>query len=338
MEALLELGLFFGKSLVILFIVGSIFLMIALVIAKSQHRQELEIEPLDEKLRNWDKFLKSHRLNKTELKEFLKASKELEKDWESLPNKKQLFVLDFKGDVKASQVHCLREEVNAILQAHSSSDEVLVRIESPGGVVHTYGLASAQLARLRAAGLQLTVAVDEVAASGGYLMATVAHHIISSPFAILGSIGVVAQVPNFHRILKKNDVDYKEYTAGEYKRTVSIFGEITPQGEDKFRNQLEETHELFKNYVHEFRPQLDLAKVATGEYWFGKKALELSLVDKIQTSDDFILEKVREKYLVLKVKFSKTKPLQEKIAELVSMSLEKTLLSVWTKLEKQKFF
>lgn len=338
MEALLELGLFFGKSLIILFILGSILLMIALVIAKSQHRQELEIEALDEKLRNWGKFLKSHRLTKIERKEFQKGDKELEKEWESLPNKKQLFVLDFKGDVKASQVHSLREEVNAILQAHSANDEVLVRIESPGGVVHTYGLASAQLARLRAAGLKLTVSVDEVAASGGYLMATVANHIISSPFAILGSIGVVAQVPNFHRILKKNDVDYKEYTAGEYKRTVSIFGEITPQGEDKFKSQLEETHELFKNYVHEFRPQLELTKVATGEYWFGKKALELKLVDQIQTSDDFILEKAKEKYLILKVKFSKTKPLQEKIAELISISLEKTLLSVWTKLEKQKFF
>ncbi len=204
--------------------------------------------------------------------------------------RRHLFVLDFVGDMQASGVAALRQEVDAILAVFKEGDQVLVRLESSGGLVSHYGLAAAQLARLRDANLRLTIAVDRVAASGGYLMAAVAHHILAAPFALVGSIGVVAQVPNVHRALKRNDVDVELFTAGEYKRTVTVFGENTDVGRAKLQAQLDETHGLFKQYLARFRPSLDLDQVATGEAWYGESALTHKLVDEIGTSDDFLMK------------------------------------------------
>ena len=338
---MLELLVFAGKAFVILFLIGSLILLIAFLVARASQAQELEVEPLHDKLKQVGFFLKSFRLSKEDIKaenKKLKEEKKRKKKETTSAEQKQVYVLRFDGDVKATQGDSLREEVNAILQAAAPGDEVLCCVESPGGVVHGYGFAAAQLIRLREAGLRLTVAVDQVAASGGYLMAVVAHEIISAPFAIVGSIGVVAQVPNFHKVLKKHDVEYKEYTAGEFKRTVSIFGEITHKGEEKFVEQLEETHALFKQFVARFRPTLDLTKVATGEYWYGEQALGLGLVDKIKTSDDFVLEKLKEDASILEVRYQKSRNFQEKVADLMGKSLEKTFLRVITGLEKQKFF
>lgn len=207
----------------------------------------------------------------------------------------RLFVLDFDGDMKASGVEQLREEISLIIsEADSQNDRVLVRLESPGGMVHGYGLAAAQLARLRDAGIHLTVAIDKVAASGGYMMACIANTIISAPFAIVGSIGVVAQVPNFHKLLEKLDIDFDVYTAGQYKRTVTIFGEKDQEGIDKFKDELEQTHKLFKAFVEKYRPKLEVEKVATGEHWYGEDALALELVDKLQTSDTYLLEQMSD--------------------------------------------
>ncbi|MGK3627588.1 protease SohB, partial [Acinetobacter sp. A11] len=150
-------------------------------------------------------------------------------------NNQKIFVLDFKGDIQASAVENLREEITLILAtAKAGRDRIVVRLESPGGMVHGYGLAAAQLVRLRDAGFHLTICVDKVAASGGYMMACIANEIIAAPFAIVGSIGVVAQVPNFNRLLKEHNVDFELYTAGQYKRTVTMFGENTPEGKAKF--------------------------------------------------------------------------------------------------------
>jgi len=156
-------------------------------------------------------------------------------------------------------------------------------------MVHGYGLAAAQLVRLRDAGFHLTICVDKVAASGGYMMACIANEIISAPFAVVGSIGVVAQVPNFNRLLKEHNVDFELYTAGQYKRTVTMFGENTPEGKAKFEEELQQTHILFKHFVVKYRPQLNVDKVATGEHWYGQDALDLNLVDKLQTSDEYLL-------------------------------------------------
>lgn len=205
-------------------------------------------------------------------------------------NNQKIFVLDFKGDIQASAVENLREEITLILAtAKAGRDRVVVRLESPGGMVHGYGLAAAQLVRLRDAGFHLTICVDKVAASGGYMMACIANEIISAPFAVVGSIGVVAQVPNFNRLLKEHNVDFELYTAGQYKRTVTMFGENTPEGKAKFEEELQQSHVLFKHFVEKYRPQLNVDKVATGEHWYGQDALDLNLVDKLQTSDEYLL-------------------------------------------------
>ena len=223
--------------------------------------------------------------------EFLQLTQQLAKEARARKkNNQKVYVLDFKGDTAASAVDNIREEITLILAtAKAGRDRVVVRLESPGGMVHGYGLAAAQLVRLRDAGFHLTICVDKVAASGGYMMACIGSEIIAAPFAVVGSIGVVAQVPNFNRLLKEHHVDFELYTAGQFKRTVTMFGENTPEGKAKFEEELQQTHELFKHFVEKYRPQLNMEKVATGEHWYGRDALDLNLVDKLQTSDEYLL-------------------------------------------------
>ncbi len=214
----------------------------------------------------------------------------------------RLFILDFSGDLRASAVDALREEVSAVIQAAEQGDEVLLRLESAGGMVNAYGLAASQLERLRRAEIPLTVAVDKVAASGGYMMACVGERIIAAPFAAVGSIGVVAQLPNLHRFLERHDIDFEQFTAGEYKRTVTVFGENTPAAKAKFQKELETVHDHFKTFVSRHRPQLELERVATGEVWLGEEALTLGLVDEIGTSDDFLLAR-RDSHTLLALSY-----------------------------------
>ncbi len=218
--------------------------------------------------------------------------KPLKKAKKTKTQQPKVYVIDFNGDIKASQVEQLRHEVNAILMIATPNDEVLIRIESPGGAVNGYGLAASQLQRIRDKNIPLTACIDKVAASGGYLMACVAHKIIAAPFAIIGSIGVVAQIPNFHRWLKKNDIDIELLTAGEYKRTLTLLGENTDKDRQKFQEDLEEIHKAFRNYVLANREDLDIDAVATGEHWLAQDALKLHLVDTLQTSDEYIMDKL----------------------------------------------
>lgn len=221
----------------------------------------------------------------------------------------KLFIIDFDGDVAANAAQNLKQEVNAVLSVAKENDEILVRLKSPGGVVNGYGLAAAQLERFKEKQFNLTVAVDEVAASGGYLMACVANKIVAAPFAIVGSIGVVAQLPNFHRLLEKYDIDYEQFTAGKYKRTVTMFGENTDEGREKFKEELEEIHVVFKDYVAKHRPQVDIEKIATGEHWLGTQALAMNLVDELQTSDAYLLSKL-EAFRVIHVGYVERKTLR----------------------------
>ena len=223
--------------------------------------------------------------------ELLQFSQQLSKEARARKKLNQkVYVLDFKGDTAASAVEQLREEITLILvTAKAGRDRVVVRLESPGGMVHGYGLAAAQLVRLRDAGFHVTICVDKVAASGGYMMACIGSEIVSAPFAVVGSIGVVAQIPNFNRLLKEKNIDFELYTAGQYKRTVTVFGENTEEGKAKFEEELQQTHVLFKHFVEKYRPQLNIDQVATGEHWYGEDALELNLVDKLQTSDEYLL-------------------------------------------------
>ena len=238
------------------------------------------------------------------------------------------FVLDFEGDLRAAAAEQLREEVSAILAARREGDDVILRLESPGGIVHGYGLAASQLQRLRDAGMPLTVCVDKVAASGGYMMACVAERIVAAPFAVLGSIGVVAQLPNFHRFLKKHEVDVELLTAGEYKRTLTLFGENTDKGRQKFQEELEDTHELFKAFVHENRPALDVAAVATGEIWYGRRALEAGLVDELSTSDALLTSLAAERDL-LSVRFVQRRNWQDRLGVAAEDALTRTVLKLW---------
>jgi serine protease SohB len=244
---------------------------------------------------------------------------------------KRVFVLDFNGDIRASEVDLLREEISAVLSFASATDEVVLRLDSSGGMVHTYGLAASQLERIKSANLKLTICVDEVAASGGYMMACLADKLIAAPFAILGSIGVVAQLPNFHKVLKKHGVDYETFTAGEYKRTVTMFGENTEKGKEKFIEEIQDTHLLFKEFVAQARPTIDIDKIATGEVWFGKRAIEHNLIDELNTSDDFIMNLCKTAD-VYQVRYELKKSLGEKLSDLTVKTSMSVISSVMQKL------
>ena len=337
-------GIFVLEILTVLLV---ILVIVSLIISHRQNNKvkvgELEIKDLLEEFDSQVRVLRDFNFSEEELKQQAKAEKKAEKQrakkrkeklkkGETVDDEKKgcVYILDFHGDISASETTALREEISAILSVSKPEDEVLLRLESPGGIVHDYGFAASQLARLKQKGIKLTIAVDKVAASGGYMMACIADKIVSAPFAIIGSIGVVAQIPNIHRLLKKYDVDVDVMTAGEFKRTVTMLGENTEKGKQKFQQELEETHQLFKQFVLQNRPHLDIDKIATGEHWFGTQALELKLVDEITTSDDLILDKMKEKR-VLAVKYRLKKSLIKKLGRQAEESLANIIYSYMMK-------
>lgn len=339
MEFLYEYGLFIAKALTI---VVSILLalggIIGLVSKQKPGKGHLEISSLSDKLESITDFARSELLNKEELKQFhkeqkktLKAKRKDQKNKNSdEPKKGQLFVIDFTGSMDAHEVDYLREEITAILCVAKPADEVLVRLESGGGVVHGYGLAASQLQRIKDKNVKLTISVDKVAASGGYMMACVADHVLAAKFAIIGSIGVIAQLPNFNKLLKKSNIDFEQHTAGEFKRTLTMFGENNDQGREKFKAELEDVHHMFKDFVQSQRPELEISKVATGEYWYGIRAKELGLVDDIQTSDDYILT-MNQSNKIFTVKYSMKKSLPERLGLAASVTIESVFMKLWSK-------
>jgi serine protease SohB len=287
----LDIAAFALKALLIVAALGGLaFLIARLMRSEEDDDTGIEILSRNARLKKAEARLNAELLPKKESKALAKAMKKAAKADQSKPSStKRIYVLTFKGDIRASAVRRLGREIDAVLTvARAREDEVVVRIDSPGGTVTGYGLAAAQLSRLRAASIQVTACVDQIAASGGYLMASAAEKIVAAPFALLGSIGVVAQIPNVNRLLKKNDIDFEEMTAGEFKRSVSIFGEITPAGREHFRGKLDATHVSFKDFVHQNRPGLDIEKVANGDTWLAREALSLGLVDELATSDDYL--------------------------------------------------
>lgn len=324
MDFLINIGTFFLQTLIIVVGIIAIIITIASIALKNKKQKGLHVDIINDDIADQTLQLKSHILKNDELKNEKKRLKKLSKEQKN-EEKPTAYVLNFlEGDTNASGVEQLREEITQVLLIAKKDEEVILCVESPGGIVHGYGLAAAQILRLRDFGLNVTICVDKVAASGGYMMACVAHRIVCAPFAIVGSIGVVAQVPNFNRILKKNDIDFKEYTAGDYKRTVSLFGELTEKGEKKFTEQLEATHVLFKNFVEKYRPQMNINQVATGEYWFGEDAFKLNLVDQLGTSDDYILNKVKT-HKVVQLTTEKKTSFSEKISEMLSKTVSLTI-------------
>lgn len=332
MEFLYEYGLFFAKAITlvaaILLALGGI---ISLVSKQKSAKGHLEIASLSDKFADIADYSRNMLMTKEQLKKFQKEQKKHQKQQKKTADEKSgscLFVIDFKGSMDAHEVENLREEITAILTIAKPDDEVLVCLESGGGVVHGYGLAASQLQRLRDKNIKLTVAVDKVAASGGYMMACVADKVLAAKFAIIGSIGVIAQLPNFNKLLKKSNIEFEQHTAGEFKRTLTMFGENNDQGREKFREELEEVHQMFKGFVHEHRPALDISKVATGEYWYGSKALELGLVDVIQTSDDYLLQ-ANENQKIFSVKYAIKKNIAERFGLAASTALGALMMKLW---------
>ncbi|MFC4656721.1 protease SohB [Rheinheimera marina] len=326
MEFLYHYGLFLAKAVTIVLCVAFILILVVSSRQKGQ-KAGLEFTDLSADYKDQQLELQHQLLDKKAFKQWKKSQPE---DKSNGADKQRLFVINFNGSMDAHEVGALREEVTAVLAVAKPSDEVLVRLESPGGVVHGYGLAASQLERLRQREIPLTVAVDKVAASGGYMMACIANTIIAAPFAIVGSIGVVAQLPNFHKLLKKNHIDVEQFTAGEFKRTVTVFAENTDKGRQKFQQELEQTHLLFKEFVARHRPVLDIDQVATGEHWFGYQAKELKLVDKLQTSDDYLLANYAEKHVV-QVSFQT----KAKLAERLGLAAAAAVHKAWLKLAQQ---
>lgn len=368
MEFLTEYGLFLAKT--VTFVVA-VFVIVSLVVSlgvrhKKPEKGHIEVSKLNEKYEQMREALHDAMLDDEAYKEHEKSEKKRLKEEKAQKkkaaklaaksktdttadsaaekvngsdqeSKKRIFVLDFQGDIKASACDSLREEITAVLSLANPSDEVVVKVESGGGMVHSYGLASSQLARITGKQIPLTVCVDKVAASGGYMMACVANKIVAAPFAILGSIGVVAQLPNFHKLLKKNDIDFEMFTAGEYKRTVTMFGENTEKGRAKFIEELEDTHVLFKEFVAQHRPQVDVAKVATGEVWFGLRAKDVNLVDDLQTSDEYLFAQA-EAADIFQVEFSFKKSLPEKLGLAAQGAVDRLLMTWWERLNISRWF
>lgn len=319
----------YAGFLIRLLSIALIILLILSVVASGKSKQRkggnLTISKLNEGYQAMKSELSKQLFDKKTLKQQQKALKKQKKEEQKQKvdqeEKKRVYVIDFDGDMKASAVQSMREEITAILSVATAKDEVVVRLESPGGVVHGYGLAASQLQRIKDKGVPLTVTVDKVAASGGYMMACVADKIVAAPFAILGSIGVVAQVPNIHRLLERNTIDVELHTAGKYKRTLTMLGENTDEGREKFKQDLEDTHELFKRFVSTNRPVLDIETIATGETWYGSEAIENKLADSVMTSDAY-LEQFYADYDVLQVSYRETKGLTERIGLGVFSALE----------------
>lgn len=337
MEFLAEYASFLAKTATLVIAILVVLSALAGLRGKGRRKAggQLQVTRLNEFYKELRERLESGLLDKAQLKALRKQQAKGEKKQKKGKAQEpgRVFVLDFDGDIKASATESLRNEITALLTLATPRDEVVLRLESGGGLVHSYGLAASQLARVRQAGIPLTVCIDKVAASGGYMMACIGEKIISAPFAVIGSIGVVAQLPNINRLLKKHDIDVEVLTAGEYKRTLTVLGENTEKGREKFQQDLDITHQLFKDFVARYRPQLDIDEVATGEVWLGVAALNRQLVDELQTSDEYLSGRARTAN-VFHLHYAERKSLQERIGMAASGSVENAVVGLWSKLNR----
>lgn len=339
-EFFLEYGLFVAK---VITLVIAVALVIAMVVASTRRErapEKLNVKHLNKKYHDMTHVLRKETLPKKLYKRAAKAEKahkkELRKKTDaSQASPRRLFIVNFHGDLKATALSSLREELTAVLSVATPNDEVVVRLENAGGLVHEHGLGASQLLRVRKQNIPLTVTVDKVAASGGYMMACVADRIIAAPFAIVGSIGVLAQIPNFNRLLDNHGVDFEQFKAGDFKRTVTVFGKNTDEGRAKFKEELEDVHLLFKDFVANHRPAIDIQKVATGEHWYGTRALELSLVDQLMTSDEYLLAE-SERAELYEVTFTARKTLAERMFSMTQQALARFSQWGWHYLDQRR--
>lgn len=344
LDIFLQYGLFLAKTVTM--VVAALIIIVSIASIGGRRRQgsegAIEVTPLNERLRDYADILRESVFDKAALKAWYKsekkADKKLEQEKKEGHKKPRVYVLNFDGDMRASGVESLRREITAILTlADPAQDEIVLCLESPGGMVHGYGLAASQLARIRQKNIPLTICVDKVAASGGYMMACLGNRILAAPFAVVGSIGVVAQMPNFHRLLQKHDIDFEVLTAGEYKRTLTVMGKNTDAGRQKFQEDLDDTHALFKEFVHQNRSQLDMAVVATGEHWYGQRAIELKLVDELKTSDEYLTERT-ENAEVFAIRYIPKHRFLERFGIAAEGATDRLMLRWWERLQHRPWF
>jgi serine protease SohB len=338
MEFVADYGMFLLKALTVVAALAVLIVLVARMARMTPPEGgRLKVTKLNKRYQELGDVVRKQALTHGELREQVRRRRREEKERrrkarqaksreteaEESHKRGRVFVLSFEGDLRASAVESLRKEVTALLTVIEKGDRVVLRIDSGGGLVHAYGLAASQIGRLRDQGVAVTACVDRIAASGGYMMACVADRVVAAPFAVVGSIGVVATVPNFHRLLDRHSVDVEQIYAGEYKRTLSLFGENTDKGRKKFAEQIEETHRMFRDFVKTHRSAVDIEEVATGEPWYGQQAVDLGLVDELRTSDDVLLEASREAD-VYEVRYERRRHVGEKLTELVAMVLKRS--------------
>jgi len=339
-EILMQYGLFFAKTVTLLIVASVLIVLFTSYSRRGRKLEILEVKNLNSKFREMGLVMKHGVLAKNEFKKALKEEKarlKLEKKSTEQERRKRVFILNFHGDIKATAVSCLREEISAILSLATPEDEVLVRLENAGGLVHEHGLAASQLQRIRDRKIPLTIAVDKVAASGGYMMACVGNRIIAAPFAVLGSIGVLVQLPNFHRLLNQHGIEFEQIKAGEFKRTITLFGENTDKERAKMQESLEDVHVQFKEFIANYRPGVDVTRVATGEHWHATKALELELVDELLTSDDYLLAASTNADLY-EITYTAKKTLPERVIGSFQSTIDDTLTTFWQRLTQARLF
>jgi len=338
MEFLTDYGVFLLKVITIaLAITIPLLIIIGSSKSKTPSKGSLVVKNLSKKYEDMGTAIRSSQLNPKELKKYNKDIQKKKKADDKKPSKEDsVYVLNFNGDIQASEVTKLKHEINAILLSDTKCKEVVIKVESGGGSAYAYGLCAAELKRLVDNKIKLTVCIDKVAASGGYLMSCVASKIIAAPWAIVGSIGVIAQLPNFHRLLKKNSIDFEMHTAGEFKRTLTTLGENTEEGRKKFKSELEDLHLIFKDFVKEQRPQVDAKIVATGEVWQGEKAIEVGLVDALGTSDDYLVG-LSKKLKLFEIDYVEKKNLTERFAFSAQLLLEKSILKFYDIINRDRF-
>ncbi len=332
MEIVLQYGLFVAKTVTIVVAVGVLIVLAASLSRRGRQPDRLQVTRLNDRYQNLKQVLEASILPRRSFKAEEKARRQERKalkkrSAEEAGRSRRVFVINFRGDIRASAVAALREEITALLTIARPEDEVVLRLENAGGLVHDHGLAASQLERIRSQGIPLTVAVDKIAASGGYMMACVGNRVIAAPFAVLGSIGVLMQLPNFHRLLETHGVDFELLKGGEYKRKLTLFGENSDADRARMQQEIDDTHQLFKDFVGEHRPQLDIGTVGSGEHWYGRRALDLGLCDELRTSDDYLLAASHEAELYELVYTSK-KPLARKLAAIMG-NLTDELLRRW---------
>ena len=338
MEFLTDYGIFLLKVITIaLAITIPILIIIGSSKSKTPNKGSLVVKNLSKKYENMGSSIRSSLMNPKELKKYNKEVQKKNKKDQKKPSKDDaVYVLNFNGDIQASEVSKLKNEINAILLSDTKCKEVVIKVESGGGSAYAYGLCAAELKRLVDNKIKLTVCIDKVAASGGYLMSCVASKIIAAPWAIVGSIGVIAQLPNFHRLLKKNSIDFEMHTAGEFKRTLTTLGENTEDGRKKFKSELEDLHLIFKDFVKEQRPQVDTKVVATGEVWQGDKAIEVGLIDELGTSDDYLVG-LSKKLKLYEIEYVEKKNLSERFAFSTQLLIEKSILKIYDIVNRDRF-